>query len=120
MRSILRILHWAVFLLIALIVVVFVVQNRHEVEVSLWPFPFMQQAPLFAVIVLCVLFGFLFGAFSAWLSGAGARKKARDLARLNHEKARQISELQKELAAHRPGLPGPVRPGSNPGITHAA
>jgi len=49
MRSILRILHWAVFLLIALIIVVFVVQNRHEVEVSLWPFPFMQQAPLFAV-----------------------------------------------------------------------
>lgn len=120
MRTILRILHWVLFLLIALIIVVFVVQNRHVVEVSLWPFPFMQQAPLFAVIVLCVLFGFLFGVLSAWLSGAGARKRARDLARANQEKAHQISQLQKELAALRPGLPGPARPGSNPGITHAA
>jgi uncharacterized integral membrane protein len=116
MRTILRILHWVLFLLIALIIVVFVVQNRHVVEVSLWPFPFMQQAPLFAVIVLCVLFGFLFGVLSAWLSGAGTRKKARDLARANQEKAHQISQLQKELAALRPALPGPARPG----ITHAA
>ncbi len=120
MRSILRIVHWVLFLSIALIVVVFVVQNRHQVEVSLWPFPFVQQAPLFAVIVLCVLFGFLFGAFSAWLSGAGGRKKARDLARANQEKAHQISQLQKEVAGLRPGLPGPARPGSNPGIIHAA
>lgn len=116
MRTVLRIVHWVLFLLIALIVVVFVVQNRHVVEVSLWPFPFMQQAPLFAVIVLCVLFGFLFGAFSAWLSGAGVRKRARDLARANQEKTHQISQLQKELATHRPALPGPARPG----ITHAA
>ena|SRR6185503_9655565 len=116
MRTILRILHWVLFLLIALIIVVFVVQNRHVVEVSLWPFPFMQQAPLFAVIVLCVLFGFLVGVLSAWLSGAGARKKARDLARLNSEKLREINQLQKELAALRPAVPGPVRPG----ITHAA
>jgi hypothetical protein len=96
--------------------VVFVVQNRHVVEVSLWPFPFMQQAPLFAVIVLCVLFGFLFGVLSAWLSGAGTRKKARDLARLNNEKLREISQLQKEIATLRPAVPGPARPG----ITHAA
>lgn len=116
MRTILRFLHWVVFLLTALIIVIFVVQNRHPVEVSLWPFPFIQQAPLFAVIVACVLFGFLFGAFSAWLSGGGTRKRARDLARLNDEKTRQISQLQKELAAHRPAIPGPARPG----ITHAA
>jgi uncharacterized integral membrane protein len=116
MRTILRILHWVLFLLIALIIVVFVVQNRHVVEVSLWPFPFMQQAPLFAVIVLCVLFGFLVGVISAWLSGAGTRKKARDLARLRNEKLREINELQKELAAYRGAAPTPPRPG----ITHAA
>lgn len=116
MRTIFRILHWVIFLLIALIIVVFVVQNRHVVEVSLWPFPFMQQAPLFAVIVLCILFGFLFGVVSTWLSGGGVRRKARELARQNQEKAYQISQLQKELAAHRPAVPGPARPG----ITHAA
>jgi uncharacterized integral membrane protein len=124
MRTILRFLHWVLFLVVALVAVIFVVQNRHPVEVSLWPFPFVQEAPLFAVIVACLLFGFLFGAMSAWLSGGGTRRRARDLARANDEKARQISQLQRDLAAARGNLPGPARssgnPGGNPGITHAA
>lgn len=124
MRTVLRFLHWVLFLIVALVAVVFVVQNRQVVEVSLWPFPFVQQAPLFAIIVACLLFGFLFGALSAWLSGSVARKRARDLARLNEEKARQISQLQKDLATRHATagstLPAPSRPGGNPGITHAA
>lgn len=120
MRTLLRILHWVVFLLVALVAVIFVVQNRQAVEVSLWPFPFVQEAPLFAIIVACLMFGFLFGAFSAWLSGGGVRKRVRHLTRLNEEKARQINQLQKDLAAkHAAGggaLPAPARPG----ITHAA
>jgi putative membrane protein len=121
MRTILRFLHWAIFLLVALVAVVFVVQNRHPVEVSLWPFPFVQMAPLFAVIVTCILFGFLFGVLSAWLSGASTRRKVRELNRMNQEKALQISQLQKELAALRPaGASGSLPAPSRPGITHAA
>jgi uncharacterized integral membrane protein len=121
MRTILRVLHWAIFLLVALVAVTFVVQNRHAVEVSLWPFPFVQTAPLFAVIVACILFGFLFGVLSAWLSGASTRKRNRELNRANQEKAQQISQLQKELAALRPAAPGGSLPApSRPGITHAA
>jgi uncharacterized integral membrane protein len=120
MRAVLRFLHWVVFLFVALVAVIFVVQNRHAVEVSLWPFPFVQEAPLFAVIVACILFGFLFGAFSAWLSGGATRKRARDLARLNQEKAQQISLLQKEVAALRPAAPGTLPAPARPGITHAA
>ncbi len=120
MRTILRFLHWVLFLIVALVAVIFVVQNRHPVEVSLWPFPFVQEAPLFAVIVACLMFGFLFGAFSAWLSGGGIRKRARDLARLNEEKARQISQLQKELAARHAAGGGALPAPSRPGITHAA
>lgn len=120
MRTLLRFLHWVLFLLVALVAVVFVVQNRQQVEVSLWPFPFVQQAPLFAIIVACLLVGFGFGAFSAWLSAGSTRRRARDLARANEEKARQISQLQRDLAAqhaaHPAGLPAPARPG----ITHAA
>lgn len=120
MRTIFRFLHWAIFLLVALIAVVFVVQNRQPVEVSLWPFPFVQEAPLFAIIVACILFGFAFGALSTWLSGGGSRKRARDLARLNDEKARQISQLQRDLAA-RPATSGSTLPApARPGITHAA
>jgi len=116
MRAIMRLLQWLVFLLVALIVVVFMVQNRQQVDVSLWPLPFTKPAPLFAIIIACLLVGFLLGAFSAWLSGAGARRKVRTLGRMNDEKARQISQLHQEVAAHKQTAQ-PPRP---PSITHAA
>ena len=116
MRAILRLLQWVLFLLVAFVVVTFVVQNRQEVEVSLWPLPFTKPAPLFGIIIACVLFGFLLGAVSAWLSGGGARKRARELARTNDEKARQISQLHQEVAAGKQAAQQP-RP---PSITHAA
>jgi len=116
MRAILRLLQWVLFLLVAFVVVTFVVQNRQEVEVSLWPLPFTKPAPLFAIIIACVLLGFLLGAFSAWLSGGGARRRARELARMNDEKARQISQLNRDVATHKQSGQQP-RP---PSITHAA
>lgn len=116
MRAILRLLQWVVFLLVAFVVVVFMVQNRQEVEVSLWPLPFSKPAPLFGIIIACVLTGFLLGAFSAWLSGGAARRKARELARLHDEKARQISQLHRDLAAQKQAAPQ-AKP---PSITHAA
>ncbi|HEV8389917.1 MAG TPA: LapA family protein [Dongiaceae bacterium] len=116
MRAILRLLQWVLFLLVAFVVVTFVVQNRQEVEVSLWPLPFTKPAPLFAIIIACVLFGVLLGAFSAWLSGAGARKRVRALARMNDEKARQIAELHRDIAVHKQAAAQP----KPPSITHAA
>jgi len=116
MRAILRLLQWVLFLLVAFVVVTFVVQNRQEVEVSLWPLPFTKPAPLFGIIIACVLFGFLLGTFSAWLSGGGARRRARELARMNDEKARQISQLHRDIAIHKQASQQP-RP---PSITHAA
>jgi uncharacterized integral membrane protein len=116
MAAILRFLRWVIFLLVAFVVVTFVVQNRDVVEVSLWPLPFTKPSPLFAIIIACVLLGFLLGATSAWLSGGGARKKVRDLARANDEKARQISQLHQQLAASKQAGAQP-RP---PSITHAA
>jgi lipopolysaccharide assembly protein A len=116
MRAVLRLLQWVLFLLVAFVVVTFVVQNRQEVEVSLWPLPFTKPAPLFGIIIACVLFGFVLGAISAWLSGGSARKRARELARLNAEKAQQISQLHQQIAIQKQASPGP-RP---PSITHAA
>ena len=116
MRAILRLLQWVLFLLVAFVVVTFMVQNREMVDVSLWPLPFVKPAPLWAIIIACLLFGFLLGAISAWLSGGGARKRARELARLNAEKAQQISQLHQQVAAQKQASPSP-RP---PSITHAA
>jgi len=116
MYTVLRFLRWILFLLVAFIVVTFMVQNREMVDVSLWPLPFVKPAPLWAVIVGFLLLGFLIGAISAWLSGGGTRKRARDLARANAEKAQQISQLHQQVAALKPVAPS-ARP---PSITHAA
>jgi lipopolysaccharide assembly protein A len=116
MRTVGRFLQWFAFLLVALVIVVFMIGNRQPVEVDLWPLPFTKPAPLFAVIIACVLFGFLIGVLSAWLSGASARRKARDMTRLNAEKAQQISQLQREVATLKDSGQQP-RP---PSITHAA
>ena len=116
MRAILKFLQWVLFLVVAFIIVTFVVQNRQEVEVSLWPLPFVKPAPLFAIIIACVLLGFLLGAISTWLSGATTRRRARDLNRLNAEKAREISQLRQQVEAQKQAAPQP-RP---PAITHAA
>lgn len=116
MRAILRLLQWVLFLLVAFVVVDFMVQNRDMVDVHLWPLPFVKPAPLFAVIIACVLLGFLLGALSAWLSGAGVRKRARALGRMNDEKARQISQLHRDIAVHKQASQQP----KPPSITHAA
>ena len=116
MHAVLRFLRWVLFLLVAFIVVTFMVQNREVVEVSLWPLPFVKPAPLWSIIVGFLLLGFLIGAISAWLSGGGTRKRARDLARANAEKSQQISQLHQQIAALKPATSGP-RP---PSITHAA
>jgi uncharacterized integral membrane protein len=116
MHAVLRFLRWVLFLIVAFIVVTFMVQNRELVEVSLWPLPFVKPAPLWSIIVGFLLLGFLVGATSAWLSAGSARKRARELARANDEKARQISQLHQQLAAQKQAaaLPKP------PSITHAA
>jgi uncharacterized integral membrane protein len=116
MRAILRFVQWFLFLVVAFVIVIFVVQNRQEVDVSLWPLPFVKPAPLFAVIIACVLVGFVLGAFSAWLSAGGTRRRARELARLNSEKARQISQLRQQIEALRQAGPQPRATA----ITHAA
>jgi uncharacterized integral membrane protein len=116
MQAVLRFLRWVLFLLVAFVVVTFMVQNREGVEVSLWPLPFVVPAPLWLIIVGFLMVGFLLGATSAWLSGGGTRKRARELARANAEKAQQISQLHQQLAALKQAGPNP-RP---PSITHAA
>jgi uncharacterized integral membrane protein len=116
MYTVMRFLRWVLFLIVAFIVVTFMVQNREMVEVSLWPLPFVKPAPLWSVIVGFLLLGFLIGVISAWLSGGSTRKRARDLARANAEKAQQISQLHQQLAAQKQASAQP-RP---PSITHAA
>jgi uncharacterized integral membrane protein len=86
-----RLLHWFVTLPAALVAIVFAVANRGSVSVSLWPLT-SQSMPLYAVVLLAMLIGFLIGEFVAWVNGGRARRLAR-------ERQRRTAALERELAA---------------------
>jgi uncharacterized integral membrane protein len=99
-----RLVHWLVTAPLALVLVIFAVSNREEVTVTFWPLPVVLAAPLYLVVLLSLLAGFLVGALVAWVGGARTRREAR--ARL-----RRIEALERELAATQAQLPAsPVAP----------
>jgi uncharacterized integral membrane protein len=86
-----RLLHWLVTLPAAVIAVIFAVANREAVSVSLWPLA-PHDVPLYLVVLLALLAGFLIGEFVAWVNGGETRRLAR-------ERVRRIAALERELAA---------------------
>ena len=95
-----RLVHWLVTLPAAAILVVFAVSNREHVTVAFWPLPAQLEAPLYLVVLLALLAGFLVGEFVAWINAGRARRLAR-------ERARRIEALERELAATQASLAAP-------------
>jgi uncharacterized integral membrane protein len=87
-----RHLHWLVTGPVLLILVIFAISNRETVSVTLWPIPVLLEAPLYLVVLLAALFGFLVGELVAWINGRFWRRDAR-------AKARRIDALERELGA---------------------
>jgi uncharacterized integral membrane protein len=81
--------------LVALALVVFAVDNRQTVTVSLWPLPIEASMGLYLVVLLTLLFGFLLGELIAWMNGHRWRREAR-------LKAKRIEELERQIAAQSP------------------
>jgi uncharacterized integral membrane protein len=91
----LRTIRWILIGLVALALVIFAVDNRQVVTVSLWPLPIEASMSLYLVVLLTLLFGFLLGELIAWMNGRRWRREAR-------LKAKRIEELERELAAQSP------------------
>jgi uncharacterized integral membrane protein len=108
-----RLIHWIVTLPAAVLLVVFAVSNREAVTVAFWPLPAKLDAPLYLVVLLAMLAGFLIGEFVAWINGARARRLAR-------ERARRIEALEHELAATQANLAPPPHPASRALLPAAA
>ena len=70
-------LRWLITIPLALILIVFAVNNRHLVDVSLWPLDFIISWPLFIFVYIGVFAGFLAGAVVAWTSAAQRHRRAR-------------------------------------------
>lgn len=76
-RTLVRILRWAVLLPLALAVLLFVIDNRQMVDLSLPLTGVSLRAPLFLALLLVFLAGLLIGAVAAWLSALKYRRRAR-------------------------------------------
>lgn len=92
-----RILFWIVIAPLAVLVTVFAVSNRGQVTVDLWPLPFVIETPIFLLVLLCGLVGFLIGTFVAWLAGGKARRRARLKAAEAAASAREAERLKERI-----------------------
>jgi uncharacterized integral membrane protein len=98
-----RYLHWLVTGPVTLLLVLFAISNRESVSVTLWPLPTSLDPPLYLVVLVAMLIGFLVGEFVAWVVGRRWRQDAR-------RKGRRIDALERELAATHAQL----RPSASP------
>lgn len=86
-----RRLAWIVTLPLTLVIVVFAVANRQTVTLDLWPLEMGYRLPLFALVLACLLFGFVCGIAIMWLAAGKTRHRARE----SHYRA---SSLEREVA----------------------
>lgn len=87
-----RLFHWLVTAPLAVVLIVFAVNNRDKVTLTFWPLPVTLQAPLYLIVLLALLAGFLIGELVAWMNGRRWRRQAR-------HSARRVAELERDVAA---------------------
>ena len=95
-----KLIHWLVTAPLALLLIIFAVSNRDSTIVTFWPLPAELAAPLYLVVLLALLVGFLVGELVAWINGRRWRREARFRARRIEALERELAATQAQLAAH--------------------
>lgn len=80
-------------LVLTVVAILFTVFNLVPVQVEFGPWA--VSLPLFAVMLVSLLTGFVIGVLVAWLGGRGRRRLARDMAHRNAALTRQIDDLRR-------------------------
>ena len=76
-----KVLFWIIVPLLFLIAIVFAVRNHAMVDVSLWPILLDPVSlPTYAIALVALFIGFLWGGFVAWMQGSAGRARRRALA----------------------------------------
>lgn len=83
---------------LAVLLVLFAIDNRDRLTVSFWPLPWVVAMPSFLALFVALLIGFFAGAAAIWLSGGKARRRARGLADTARAQAHQIAEHERRQA----------------------
>ena len=98
-----RLILWIVAPVILLVAIVFAVHNYARATIDLWPFPISLDMPIYAVVLISIVAGFLIGATAAWLGGGKWRKLAR-------QRERAVASLNRQLAAVKESEPVTLEP----------
>lgn len=107
-----KIFAWSLTLVLVLVTIVFAVNNRAPSSLDFWPLPFELTLPLYGLVLLGLLIGFLIGASTSWLAGGKWRRLARARKRELDIRAREAAELKKpeEQPAIEAEKPGSLKP----------
>jgi uncharacterized integral membrane protein len=85
---------WAVLLPLALVILLFVLDNRQVVDLSLPLTGISLRAPLYLVLLLMFLAGLLIGALTAWLGAFKHRRQARRERRAREMLVRDMEKVR--------------------------
>ncbi len=89
---------WIVTLPLMLALVIFSLANRGHVSLDLWPFKEPTPTMPLSWLLLATLFlGLLIGGAVVWLSGAGNRRRARELRFDKTYLEREVIRLKREV-----------------------
>lgn len=105
-----KIIFWIIAIPVALAIIVFAVNNGALVGLDTWPLPYTPRVPVFAIGLIGLFVGFLFGGIVAWLSAGKTRQRSRNLYRRlesdQREKAILAQKVKKmEDAERRASIP---------------
>ncbi len=94
-----KILFWILGLPFVLAIVIFALSNRGKTDLGLWPLLDPTPIPVYAVVLIAAVIGFLAGGIYAWVSGGKHRRQVRRARRQAKQLEKENQDLRKQLAA---------------------
>lgn len=89
-----RLIFWLVAVPVLVVTAFFVITNRAEVTVGLWPLTVDIRLPLWALILASLYLGFMIGAIAAWAAGHRHRARAREAQAEAHRLESELERLR--------------------------
>ena len=104
----LKVLSWVVIAPLAVFLIVFSVSNRTAITLDVWPLPYTAEIPVFAIVLVCLAAGIVWGGVAAWLAAGTARQCAREATRRAEIAERDVRQLGERISEFKAQA---VRPG---------
>lgn len=87
---------WIISIPATVLIVVFVLSNRQIVEIDVWPLELSLAGPLYLVMILALVLGFVIGVAAMWVSAGSSRKRARQAERQVRSLDAEVARLKRE------------------------